>query len=110
MDLIGLVAIAAQAAFQVSDESRAVFGQVAAAAQIEQILAYQTEHKMLFGEAAVALRMVEGNDVMWALSQQFHYPYAANGRKHLNTELVVATKPFSDISLATRVRSAFIRS
>ena len=80
------------------------------AAQIEQILAYQTEHKMLFGEAAVALRMVEGNDVMWALSQQFHYPYAANGRKHFNTELVVATKPFSDISETFRgIRSQLIR-
>ena len=80
------------------------------AAQIEQILAHQTEHKMLFGEAAVALRMVEGNDVMWALSQQFHYPYAGNGRKHFNAELVVATKPFSDISETFRgIRSQLIR-
>ncbi len=80
------------------------------AAQIEQILAYQTEHKMLFGEAAVALALVEGNDVMWALSQQFHYPYAGNGRKHFNAELVVATKPFSDISETFRgIRSQLIR-
>ena len=80
------------------------------AAQIEQILVYQTEHKMLFGEAAVALALVEGNDVMWALSQQFHYPYAGNGRKHFNAELVVATKPFSDISETFRgIRSQLIR-
>jgi len=80
------------------------------AAQIEQILVYQTDHKMLFGEAAVALALVEGNDVMWALSQQFHYPYAGNGRKHFNAELVVATKPFSDISETFRgIRSQLIR-
>ncbi len=80
------------------------------AAQIEQILAHQTEHKLLFGEAAVALGLVQGNDVMWALSQQFHYPYAGNGRKHFNAELVVATKPFSDISETFRgIRSQLIR-
>jgi polysaccharide biosynthesis transport protein len=80
------------------------------AAQIEQILKHQTEHKLLFGEAAMALGLVEGNDLMWALSQQFHYPYAGAGRKHFNTELVVATKPFSDISETFRgIRSQLIR-
>ena len=78
--------------------------------EITQILAHQIEHKLLFGEAAVALKLVQDNDVMWALSQQFHYPYARQGRKHFNPELVVATKPFSDISETFRgVRSQLIR-
>ncbi len=63
--------------------------------QIEQILAYQREHGIRFGEAAVALGLANSDDVMWALAQQFHYPYAAEGNQKLNPELVVANQPFS---------------
>jgi chain length determinant protein tyrosine kinase EpsG len=47
-----------------------------------------------FGEAAVALDLASDDDVVWALSQQFHYPYAP-GQKHDNPELVAAASPFS---------------
>lgn len=64
--------------------------------QVEKILAYQREHGLRFGEAAVALGFVQANDVLWALSQQFHYPYAPEGRrKPLHPELIAATSPFS---------------
>jgi chain length determinant protein tyrosine kinase EpsG len=69
--------------------------------QIEQILIYQREHGVRFGEAAVALNLADHDDVVWALSQQFHYPYAPTGRK-LGAELVVAGAPFSDEAEAFR--------
>lgn len=70
--------------------------------QVEQVLAYQKESGVRFGEAAIALGLATGEDVLWALSQQFHYPYAADQRNHLNAELVVAKNPFSFRSEAFR--------
>ena len=64
--------------------------------QIEQILSYQREHGVKFGEAAVALGLANTDDVLWALAQQFHYPYASEGRTLLSQDLVVATRPFSE--------------
>ena len=71
--------------------------------QIEQVLSYQREHNVRFGEAAIALGLVSSNDVLWALAQQFHYPYSAEtGTKTLHPDLVVATKPFSPQAEAFR--------
>lgn len=68
-------------------------------AQIEQILAHQQRHGVAFGEAAVALKLVSRDDVLWALSKQFHYPYApASAASGLNPELVTALDPFDDAS------------
>ncbi|RZI86243.1 MAG: polysaccharide biosynthesis tyrosine autokinase [Rubrivivax sp.] len=64
--------------------------------QIEEILAYQRSNGVRFGEAAVALGLVNNDDVLWALAQQFHYPYATEGNKVLNPELVVAAQPFTE--------------
>jgi chain length determinant protein tyrosine kinase EpsG len=80
------------------------------AAQIAAILAHQRQHGMLFGEAAVALKLVNDQDVLWALSKQFHYPYALEGRKQFNPELITATTPFSSVSETFRsIRSQLIR-
>ncbi len=80
------------------------------AAQIEQILEHQREHGLLFGESAVALHLVEQADVMWALSQQFRYPYAGAGRKRFDAELVVANEPFSNVAESFRgIRSQLLR-
>lgn len=73
------------------------------AEQVEQILAHQKRHGVRFGEAAVALGMANGEDVMWALSQQFHYPYAPGSATQLSSELVLASKPFSAQAEAFRV-------
>ena len=59
------------------------------AEQVEQILAHQKKAGVRFGEAAVALGLANGEDVLWALSQQFHYPYAPGGASRLGADLVV---------------------
>jgi chain length determinant protein tyrosine kinase EpsG len=71
-------------------------------AQIEQIVAYQAEHRLRFGEAAVALRLASADDVLWALSQQFHYPYCAASGAEIDRELVAAIDPFGSQSEAIR--------
>ncbi|MFM9916807.1 MAG: polysaccharide biosynthesis tyrosine autokinase [Rhizobacter sp.] len=65
--------------------------------QIEQILIYQRNHNLRFGEAAIALKLASSNDVLWALSRQFHYPYATEGDVvGFDDELIAAIDPFSD--------------
>lgn len=61
--------------------------------QVKQILEFQKNTGQKFGEAAVALGFAKREDVLWALSQQFHYAYAEN-IKTVNSELVAATNPF----------------
>ena len=39
--------------------------------------------------------MVSADDVLFALSQQFHYPYAPEERRSLSPELVALNQPFS---------------
>ena len=79
--------------------------------QIEQVVLYQREKGVKFGEAAVALGLAKREDILWALSQQFHYPYAADGRKKLSSELIAANSPFSEQAEAFRdIRSQLILS
>jgi protein-tyrosine kinase len=66
------------------------------AEQVERVLAHQRQHGLRFGESAVALGLISQSDVLWALSQQFQYPYAPESRQPLSTELVVASRPFSE--------------
>jgi chain length determinant protein tyrosine kinase EpsG len=63
---------------------------------IRRALDFQREHGGRFGEAVVRLGLAATDDVMWALSQQFHYPYAAQASTQLDAELVVAHSPFDD--------------
>lgn len=63
-------------------------------AQIEQIVEHQRKRRIRFGEAAVALKLATPDEVLWALSQQFHYPYALDHSREFNDELVVAIEPF----------------
>lgn len=64
-------------------------------AQIDAILAHQRQHGLRFGEAAIALKLASRDDVLWALSQQFHYPYAPGDGTSFNPELVAAVDPFN---------------
>jgi protein-tyrosine kinase len=64
--------------------------------QVERVVAYQREHNVKFGEAAVALGLAKREDVLWALSQQFHYPYSAEPSETVSAELVVASQPFGE--------------
>lgn len=65
------------------------------AEEVDRIIAYQQDNGVKFGEAAVALGLAKREDVLWALSQQFHYPYAQESKTKLNGELIVASNPFS---------------
>jgi len=66
------------------------------AEQVMQALEHQRLHNVRFGQAVVALGFARPADVVWALSQQFHYPYAPTAEKKLHEELVVANEPFSE--------------
>lgn len=70
--------------------------------QVDRIMAYQREHQLRFGEAAIALGLASEDDVLFALSQQFHYPYSPKEARALNRELVTATRPFSQQAEAFR--------
>lgn len=65
--------------------------------QLNAILAHQRETGKRFGESAVDLGLASSSDVIWALSQQYDYPYR-NNASELSDELVVANEPFSDHS------------
>jgi protein-tyrosine kinase len=64
------------------------------AEQVESILYRQRETGERFGEAAVALGLASTEDVLFALSQQFHYPFTPQERRMLGDELVVLNEPF----------------
>lgn len=70
--------------------------------QVEKVLAHQREHAVRFGEAAIALGYVSADDVLFALAQQFHYPYAPEKQRKLNPELVALNQPFSQQAEAFR--------
>jgi protein-tyrosine kinase len=63
--------------------------------QVEKVLQHQRAHGVRFGEAAVALGLASKDDVLYALSQQFNYPYAPEEKRKLNAELVALNEPFS---------------
>lgn len=70
--------------------------------EIAHILVVQRRMKLRFGEAAVALDLVTQADVLWALSQQFNYPYSLDGRGLRGADLVVAVEPYSPQAEAFR--------
>lgn len=79
--------------------------------QVLQALEHQRLHNVRFGEAVVTLGFARQADVVWALSQQFHYPYAPTAEKQLHEELVVANQPFSEEVEAFRdLRSQLLMS
>lgn len=66
------------------------------AEQVEQVLRLQQTAGIRFGEAAVSLGLATKDDVLFALSQQFHYPYAqVSDHAALSNELVALKEPFS---------------
>ena len=70
--------------------------------QVLAIVEFQRSHGVRFGEAAVSLGLASNEDVLYALSQQFHYPYASDERRGVNPELVAAAQPFSKQAEAFR--------
>ncbi|MBP6902241.1 MAG: polysaccharide biosynthesis tyrosine autokinase [Burkholderiaceae bacterium] len=62
--------------------------------QVEKIVRHQRDKGVRFGEAAVALGFASNDDVLFALSQQFHYPYAPEERRKASPELAALNQPF----------------
>lgn len=62
--------------------------------QVEKIVQRQRETGVRFGEAAVALGFASKEDVLFALAQQFHYPYTPEQERTVNAELVTLNEPF----------------
>lgn len=63
--------------------------------EVEQVLSYQKEKGVRFGEAAIALGLASEDEVLSALAQQFNYPLAAADKRNDNPELVTLNQPFS---------------
>ena len=61
----------------------------------EKVLRRQKDQGKRFGDAAIDLGLVTQDDIRFALSQQFDYPYLPDGDASLSDELVAAYKPFS---------------
>lgn len=70
--------------------------------QVNQILEYQRANNLRFGESAVKLGLVSDSDIVFALSQQFNYPYAPESRRASHRELVTAAQPFGKQAEAFR--------
>lgn len=64
------------------------------AEQVQKVLQHQQQTGLKFGEAAVSLGLIKREHVLWALSQQFLYPYASEAAPL--PELVVSSSPFSE--------------
>jgi protein-tyrosine kinase len=62
--------------------------------QVERIVRLQRDNGLRFGEAAVQLGFVSSDDVMYALSQQFHFPYAPEEGRTASAELITQNHPF----------------
>ena len=61
----------------------------------EQILQYQKEENLRFGEAAIKLGILTESDLQFALARQFDYPYLVKGESSVSENLVAAYQPFS---------------
>ncbi len=61
----------------------------------ERVLRLQKERGLRFGEAAIALGILNEDDIRQALAYQFDYPYLPAGDGALSRELVAAYQPFS---------------
>lgn len=70
--------------------------------QVQQVIEFQRANGVRFGEAAVALGLATDADIVFALSQQFHYPYTPEDKRGVNHELVMAAQPFSKQAEAFR--------
>lgn len=88
-----------QAAQAATLKERRLLGQVLADSvglsndQVNEVVNYQAEHKLRFGEAAVALKLARPQQVLRALALQFGYAYVPN-HLELDRELVAAFDPF----------------
>lgn len=78
--------------------------------EVDRIIEHQRANNLRFGESAVTLGLATNQDVVFALSQQFDYPYSPDDRPNVSRELVAAAQPFSQKAEAFRaIRSQLIQ-
>jgi len=61
------------------------------------IVQHQKKDRTQFGDAAVALNMLTKEDISFALSKQFDYPYLSATDNTVNPAVVAAYHPFSSV-------------
>lgn len=64
------------------------------ASDAPRVFKYQRAKGLRFGEAACKLRLVSREDVQYALSVQFNFPYLNGARSRLSPEIGAAHNPF----------------
>jgi protein-tyrosine kinase len=70
--------------------------------QLKEILDFQKQNNIKFGESAVKLGYASDSDVVFALSQQFNYPYTPENTATIHSELISASQPFGKQAEAFR--------
>lgn len=70
--------------------------------QLNEILDFQKQHNLKFGESAVKLGYASDSDIVFALSQQFSYPYTPENTNNHHSQLVAASQPFGKQSESFR--------
>ncbi len=68
----------------------------------ERILHLQRERGLRFGDAGTQLGVLGPEDVLFALSRQFDYPYLLRGESAVSEELIAAYAPFGAQAEALR--------
>lgn len=63
--------------------------------EAELILHLQKEEGIRFGDAAIKLGLLTHEDIQFALSSQYDYPYLIKGNNEISEDLVAAYQPFS---------------
>ena len=61
----------------------------------EAILRLQREQGLRFGEAAIKLGLLTQDDIDFAISRQFDYPYLLRGHSGVSEKLIAAYAPFT---------------
>ncbi|MFQ5647023.1 MAG: CpsD/CapB family tyrosine-protein kinase [bacterium] len=78
---------------------------------VRMIEEYQKEKGLLFGEAAVKLKLAGQDKVTEALSQQFSHAYLGKGDDSLSPELLAAYQPFcAKVDAMREVRTTLLLS
>jgi protein-tyrosine kinase len=62
---------------------------------LQRITEYSAARKIRFGDAAVALGFATPDQILQALTRQFHYAYTPRNPRQFSSELIALTQPFT---------------
>ena len=62
---------------------------------LQKIIEHSIAKKMRFGDAAVALGFATQDQILQALTRQFHYAYTPRNPRQFSSELIALTQPFT---------------